>query len=63
MYLLSSALAALEDKDNVATSPPSNPTSPNLTKSQPAGATAAAAAAAAERRPSKTPSKDGENAA
>ncbi|KAJ5804876.1 hypothetical protein N7474_010763 [Penicillium riverlandense] len=54
-----SALAALEDKDNMATSPPSNPTSPNLTKSQPA----AAATAAAERRPSKTPSKDGENAA
>ncbi|KAJ5227165.1 uncharacterized protein N7469_007171 [Penicillium citrinum] len=49
-----SALAALEDKDNIATSPPSNPTSPMLTKSQPA---------TAERRPSKTPSKDGENAA
>ncbi|KAJ5931630.1 hypothetical protein N7516_006119 [Penicillium verrucosum] len=47
-----SALAALEDRDNMATSPPSNPTSPMLTKSQPA---------AAERRPSKTPSvKDGE---
>lgn len=47
-----SALAALEDRDNLATSPPSNPTSPMLTKSQPA---------AAERRPSKTPSvKDGE---
>ncbi|CAG8924712.1 unnamed protein product [Penicillium salamii] len=46
-----SALAALEDRDNMATSPPSNPTSPMLTKSQPA----------AERRPSKTPSvKDGE---
>ncbi|OQE42058.1 hypothetical protein PENCOP_c004G03877 [Penicillium coprophilum] len=42
-----SALAALEDRDNMATSPPSNPTSPVLTKSQPA---------AAERRPSKTPS-------
>ncbi|KAJ5281625.1 hypothetical protein N7478_006997 [Penicillium angulare] len=49
-----SALAALEDKDNMATSPPSTHTSPVLTKSQPA---------AAERRPSKTPSKDGENAA
>ncbi|KAJ6030372.1 hypothetical protein N7499_012787 [Penicillium canescens] len=49
-----SALAALEDRDNLATSPPSNPTSPMLTKSQPA---------AAERRPSKTPSKDGESAA
>ncbi|CAI7588725.1 unnamed protein product [Penicillium manginii] len=49
-----SALAALEDKDNMATSPPSNPTSPMLTKTQPA---------TAERRPSKTPSKDGENAA
>ncbi|KAJ6002616.1 hypothetical protein N7451_005163 [Penicillium sp. IBT 35674x] len=48
-----SALAALEDKDNLATSPPSAHTSPVLTKSQPA----------AERRPSKTPSKDGENAA
>ncbi|KAJ5915179.1 hypothetical protein N7454_011291 [Penicillium verhagenii] len=47
-----SALAALEDKDNMATSPPSAHTSPVLTKSQPA----------AERRPSKTPSKDGENA-
>jgi len=49
-----SALAALEDRDNMATSPPSNPTSPALTKAQPANA---------ERRPSKTPSKDGENAA
>lgn len=50
-----SALAALEDRDNMATSPPSNPTSPMLTKSQPA---------AAERRPSQTPSvKDGESAA
>lgn len=49
-----SALASLEDRDNMATSPPSNPTSPMLTKSQPA---------TAERRPSKTPSKDGENAA
>ncbi|KAJ5149873.1 hypothetical protein N7448_001451 [Penicillium atrosanguineum] len=48
-----SALAALEDRDNMATSPPSNPTSPALTKSQPA----------TERRPSKTPSKDDENAA
>ncbi|KAJ5647121.1 hypothetical protein N7490_003493 [Penicillium lividum] len=48
-----SALAALEDKDNLATSPPSAHTSPVLTKSQPA----------TERRPSKTPSKDGENAA
>ncbi|PYH96091.1 hypothetical protein BO71DRAFT_408055 [Aspergillus ellipticus CBS 707.79] len=47
-----SALAALEDRDNMATSPPSNPTSPLLTKSQPA----------VERRPSKTPSKDGEEA-
>ncbi|THC99681.1 hypothetical protein EYZ11_000842 [Aspergillus tanneri] len=44
-----SALASLEDRDNMATSPPSNPTSPMLTKSQPA----------TERRPSKTPSKDG----
>lgn len=52
---LPSALAALEDRDNMATSPPSNPTSPMLTKSQPA---------AAERRPSKTPSiKDGESTA
>lgn len=50
-----SALASLEDRDNMATSPPSNTTSPMLTKSQPA--------AAAENRPSKTPSKDGENAA
>ncbi|KAJ5738963.1 hypothetical protein N7493_002118 [Penicillium malachiteum] len=49
-----SALAALEDKDNMATSPPSTHTSPVLTKSQPA---------TSERRPSKTPSKDGENAA
>lgn len=49
-----SALASLEDRDNMATSPPSNPTSPMLTKSQPA---------TAERRPSKTPSKDGEPAA
>ncbi|KAJ5542467.1 MIF4-like type 1/2/3 [Penicillium sp. DV-2018c] len=50
-----SALAALEDRDNMATSPPSNPTSPMLTKSQPA---------TTERRPSKTPSvKDGESAA
>ncbi|KAJ5673794.1 hypothetical protein N7462_009233 [Penicillium macrosclerotiorum] len=49
-----SALASLEDRDNMATSPPSNPTSPMLTKSQPA---------TSERRPSKTPSKDGENAA
>ncbi|OOF96421.1 hypothetical protein ASPCADRAFT_206623 [Aspergillus carbonarius ITEM 5010] len=48
----SSALASLEDRDNMATSPPSNPTSPLLTKSQPA----------VERRPSKTPSKDGEEA-
>ncbi|GAB1209754.1 hypothetical protein APSETT445_008535 [Aspergillus pseudonomiae] len=47
-----SALAALEDRDNMATSPPSNPTSPLLAKSQPA----------VERRPSKTPSKDGEEA-
>ncbi|KAF7585820.1 hypothetical protein BBP40_010053, partial [Aspergillus hancockii] len=39
-----SALAALEDRDNMATSPPSNPTSPLLAKSQPA----------IERRPSKT---------
>ncbi|KAH8434167.1 putative eukaryotic translation initiation factor subunit eIF-4F [Aspergillus melleus] len=38
-----SALASLEDRDNMATSPPSNPTSPQLTKSQPA----------TERRPSK----------
>ncbi|PTU18505.1 hypothetical protein P175DRAFT_0442558 [Aspergillus ochraceoroseus IBT 24754] len=45
-----SALAQLQDQDNMATSPPSNPTSPLLTKSQPA----------VERRPSKTPSKDGE---
>lgn len=50
-----SALASLEDRDNMATSPPSNPTSPMLTKTQ---------AAPAERRPSKTPSmKDGESAA
>ncbi|KAJ5172501.1 hypothetical protein N7492_005094 [Penicillium capsulatum] len=49
-----SALASLEDKDNLATSPPSNHPSPVLTKSQPA---------ATERRPSKTPSKDGEHAA
>ncbi|KAI2787477.1 hypothetical protein POX_f07842 [Penicillium oxalicum] len=48
-----SALAALEDRDNMATSPPSNPTSPMLTKSQPASS---------ERRPSKTPT-EGENAA
>ncbi|KAJ5194040.1 MIF4-like type 1/2/3 [Penicillium cf. griseofulvum] len=47
-----SALAALEDRDNMATSPPSNPTSPVLTKTHPA---------TTERRPSKTPSvKDGE---
>ncbi|KAL4965705.1 putative eukaryotic translation initiation factor subunit eIF-4F [Aspergillus stella-maris] len=45
-----SALAQLQDQDNMATSPPSNPTSPALTKSQPA----------VERRPSATPSKDGE---
>ncbi|KAF7717339.1 Eukaryotic translation initiation factor 4G1, eIF4E-binding domain-containing protein [Penicillium ucsense] len=48
-----SALASLEDRDNMATSPPSNPTSPMLTKSQPASS---------ERRPSKTPT-EGENAA
>jgi translation initiation factor 4G len=48
----SSALASLEDRDNMATSPPSNPTSPLMSKSQPA----------VERRPSKTPSKDGEEA-
>ncbi|RAL11750.1 putative eukaryotic translation initiation factor subunit eIF-4F [Aspergillus homomorphus CBS 101889] len=47
-----SALASLEDRDNMATSPPSNPTSPMLTKSQPA----------VERRPSKTPSTAGEEA-
>jgi translation initiation factor 4G len=47
-----SALASLEDRDNMATSPPSNPTSPLMSKSQPA----------VERRPSKTPSKDGEEA-
>ncbi|KAL4862884.1 hypothetical protein BDV12DRAFT_190105 [Aspergillus spectabilis] len=47
-----SALAQLQDQDNMATSPPSNPTSPQLTKSQPA----------VERRPSATPSKDGEEA-
>ncbi|PYH43173.1 putative eukaryotic translation initiation factor subunit eIF-4F [Aspergillus saccharolyticus JOP 1030-1] len=47
-----SALASLEDRDNMATSPPSNPTSPLLTKSQPA----------VERRPSKTPSTAGEEA-
>ncbi|KAL3467105.1 hypothetical protein BJX64DRAFT_274134 [Aspergillus heterothallicus] len=47
-----SALAQLQDQDNMATSPPSNPTSPLLTKSQPA----------VERRPSATPSKDGEEA-
>ncbi|KAL2001480.1 hypothetical protein VTN02DRAFT_1699 [Thermoascus thermophilus] len=41
-----SALASLEDRDNMATSPPSNPTSPQLTKSRPA----------IER--SKSPSKD-----
>ncbi|KAL4785790.1 hypothetical protein BJX76DRAFT_355838 [Aspergillus varians] len=44
-----SALAQLQDQDNLATSPPSNPTSPALKKSQPA----------VERRPSVTPSKDG----
>ncbi|QQK44721.1 Armadillo-type fold [Penicillium digitatum] len=49
-----SALAALEDRDHMATSPPSNPASPMLTKSQPAAA----------ERPSKTPSvKDGESTA
>ncbi|KAL4889348.1 hypothetical protein BDV59DRAFT_205334 [Aspergillus ambiguus] len=47
-----SALASLEDRDNMATSPPSNPTSPLMSKSQPA----------VERRPSKAPSKDGEEA-
>ncbi|KAE8147240.1 hypothetical protein BDV25DRAFT_169256 [Aspergillus avenaceus] len=47
-----SALAALEDRDNMATSPPSNPTSPLLAKSQPA----------VERRPSNTPAKDNEEA-
>lgn len=45
-----SALASLDD--NMATSPPSNPTSPLLTKSQPA----------VERRPSKAPSTTGEEA-
>ncbi|KAL3470182.1 hypothetical protein BJX99DRAFT_56801 [Aspergillus californicus] len=45
-----SALAQLQDQDNMATSPPSNPNSPQLTKSQPA----------VDRRPSATPSKDGE---
>jgi translation initiation factor 4G len=54
IFVSYSALASLEDRDNMATSPPSNPTSPMLTKSQPA---------TAERRPSKTPSKDGEDAA
>lgn len=44
-----SALAQLQDPDNLATSPPSNPTSPAMTKLQPA----------VERRPSATPSKDG----
>ncbi|KAI9375373.1 hypothetical protein BJX61DRAFT_539928 [Aspergillus egyptiacus] len=47
-----SALAQLQDQDNMATSPPSNPTSPLMTKTQPA----------VERRPSATPSKDGEGA-
>ncbi|KAL2872525.1 putative eukaryotic translation initiation factor subunit eIF-4F [Aspergillus lucknowensis] len=47
-----SALAQLQDQDNMATSPPLNPASPLLTRSQPA----------AERRPSATPSKDGEEA-
>lgn len=45
-----SALASLEDRDNLATSPPSNPTSPMLTKSQPA----------AERQPANPPAKEGE---
>ncbi|GFF72715.1 eukaryotic translation initiation factor 4 gamma [Aspergillus udagawae] len=45
-----SALASLDD--NMATSPPSNPTSPLLTKSQPT----------VERRPSKAPSTTGEEA-
>ncbi|KAL4913287.1 hypothetical protein BDW62DRAFT_167996 [Aspergillus aurantiobrunneus] len=44
-----SALAQLQDPDNLATSPPSNPTSPAMTKSQPA----------VERRPSAAPAKDG----
>ncbi|KAL1862109.1 hypothetical protein Plec18170_000933 [Paecilomyces lecythidis] len=43
-----SALAQLEDRDNLATSPPSNPTSPQLTKSRPAV---------------KAPSKEGEGTA
>lgn len=49
MLTARSALAQLQDPDNLATSPPSNPTSPAMTKSQPA----------VERRPSATPSKDG----
>ncbi|PKX99859.1 hypothetical protein P168DRAFT_83405 [Aspergillus campestris IBT 28561] len=47
-----SALASLQDHDSLATSPPSAHTSPMLSKSQPA----------VERRPSKTPSKDGTDA-
>ena len=47
-----SALASLQDHDSLATSPPSTHTSPMLSKSQPA----------VERRPSKTPSKDGTDA-
>ncbi|KAJ9302077.1 hypothetical protein DTO271G3_943 [Paecilomyces variotii] len=43
-----SALASLEDRDNMATSPPSNPTSPQLTKSRPAV---------------KSPAKEGEGTA
>lgn len=44
-----SALASLEDRDNLATSPPSNPTSPMLTKAQPTAG-----------QPANPPSKDGE---
>lgn len=48
LFSPSSALASLEDRDNMATSPPSNPTSPQLTKSRPAV---------------KSPAKEGEGTA
>lgn len=50
-----SALASLEDRDQVAGSPPSSQTSPVLTKTQPAQPTV-------ERQPSKSGPRDGEEA-
>jgi len=46
-----SALASLEDRDNLATSPPSNPSSPPMAKTR---------LAIERRQSSKSPSKDGD---